>query len=247
MAEEFKYIEEPKSVDSRLSHIAFIMDGNGRWAKKKGLPRPVGHIMGTKNFVRVLNHCKRIGVKTVTVYAFSRDNWKRPKTEVEEIFLLLSQFIEKAMREMEINETSYKFIGDMSDLPADLQKKISLLEETSKIFPLRLNIALNYGSRYEIVQAVNSLIKEGKEEVTEEDIREKLYTSESPYPDLLIRTGGECRLSDFLLWQLQYTELCFSDVLWPDLDNVEIDRIIENFYSRDRRYGALNDKDKSEK
>ncbi len=247
MAEEFKYIEEPKSVDSRLSHIAFIMDGNGRWAKKKGLPRPVGHIMGTKNFVRVLNHCKKIGVKTVTVYAFSRDNWKRPKTEVEEIFLLLSQFIEKAMREMEINETSYKFIGDMSDLPADLQKKISLLEEASKIYPLRLNIALNYGSRYEIVQAVNSLINEGKEEVTEEDIREKLYTSESPYPDLLIRTGGECRLSDFLLWQLQYTELCFSDVLWPDLDNVEIDRIIDNFYSRDRRYGALNDKDKSEK
>lgn len=226
-------------VDSRLSHIAFIMDGNGRWAKKRAMPRQFGHKQGAKSFERVVRECNRLGIRTVTVYAFSTENWSRPKAEVDSIMELLSSYIDRAENEKDIK---FVFLGDKSVLSDDLQKRMIKLEENTKDRPNTLNIAFNYGGRSEIVHACNELIEQGVKSVTEKDISEHLYTKASPDPDLIVRTAGEFRISNFLLWQCAYSEFYFTDALWPDFDEKELHCAIESFYKRKRNFGGVTEK-----
>ena len=223
-------------VDSRLSHIAFIMDGNGRWAKKRAMPRKFGHRQGAKSFERVVRECNRLGIKTVTVYAFSTENWSRPKDEVDSIIELLSSYIDRAQNE---KDTRFVFLGDKSVLGDDLQKRMTSLEEETKDRPLTLDIAFNYGGRAEIVHACNELIGQGAKSVSEKDISEHLYTSASPDPDLIVRTAGECRISNFLLWQCAYSEFYFTDTLWPDFNREEMIKAFEWYNKRERRFGGV--------
>lgn len=227
------------TVDEKLKHIAFIMDGNGRWASKRMMPRTFGHKNGAATFKKIAPYCSDIGVKVVTVYAFSTENWGRPKTEVDTIMGLLSEYLCECVREMDVRDIEYHFIGDVSVLTPELREKISEVENMSKGKKLILNVALNYGSRAEIVNAFNKLASDGKRTVTEEDISGALYTAHCPDPDLIVRTGGDIRISNFLLWQAQYSELYFTDILWPDLTERDIDRIVEDFYGRKRRYGKI--------
>lgn len=236
----FKRRHEKKTqVDARLTHIAFIMDGNGRWAKKRSMPREFGHVNGAKNFKKIIRYCGDIGIKMITVYAFSTENWKRPQHEVDAIMGLLSDYIDDAVASMDENNIRLVFLGDKSIFPAPLRAKIDNVEEISKDKDLLLNIALNYGARAEITHACNTLIDAGKKNVTEADVAAALYTAHCPDPDLIVRTGGDVRLSNFLLWQAAYAELYFTDTLWPDLSTHEIDRIVADFYGRKRRFGGL--------
>lgn len=227
-----------QTVDERLKHIAFIMDGNGRWANKRGMPREFGHKKGVEVFKEITEYCHKIGVKCVTVYAFSTENWKRPQREVEAIMKLLDEYLDKTSKE----DVRVCFIGDMSRLNPDLVAKINSVEERTKNGKSTLNVALNYGSRAEIVNACNKLIAMGKDNITEDDLNSALYTSECPDPDLIVRTGGDLRISNFLLWQAAYSELYFTDTLWPDMTTDDVDTAIENFYSRKRRFGGLDKK-----
>lgn len=229
----------PISVDERLSHIAFIMDGNGRWAQRRMMPREYGHKAGAANFKKVVRYCGDIGIKTVTVYAFSTENWSRPQREVDAILRLLDEYLDGCEHEREAQDIRYRFIGDRSVLPAALQARIDRVEQISAGRALTLNVALNYGGRDEIVHACNALIAAGKTAVTAEDISSAIYTADSPDPDLIVRTGGELRLSNFLLWQAAYAELYFTDVLWPDLSASDIDEAVRHFYARQRRYGGV--------
>lgn len=224
--------------DTGLTHIAFIMDGNGRWATAKGLPREAGHSVGVKTFKKTVSRCRDYGIKTVTTYAFSTENWKRPENEIREIMRLLDTYIKEAEDDNEKNRIRYIFLGDKSRLDPRLSEKCSYLENLTRDNPLTLNIALNYGGRSEITQACNALIAKGNA-VTEEDISDMLYTRESPDPDLIVRTGGEYRLSNFLLWQAAYAELYFTDCLWPDYDDIELRRAILEFSKRKRRFGGV--------
>ncbi|MBQ8475162.1 MAG: di-trans,poly-cis-decaprenylcistransferase [Clostridia bacterium] len=226
-------------ADAHLQHIAFIMDGNGRWAQKRGLPREAGHKVGVEAFRKVGNKCKEYGIKTITIYAFSTENWSRPKNEVTEIMRLLDKYIAEARDENEINRSRYYVLGDKERLGPELKAKCIELEEFTKDNKIDLNIALNYGGRDEIVRAVNRLIAEGKTEITEEDISSHLFTSHSPDPDLIVRSGGEYRLSNFLMWQSAYSELYFTDCLWPDFDDMELRRAIVEFSKRKRRFGGV--------
>lgn len=225
--------------DSGIRHVAFIMDGNGRWAQAKGLPREAGHGVGAKTFKKAVTLCRDWGIKTVTTYAFSTENWKRPPQEVREIMRLLDEYIKEAKDDNEKNHIRYVFLGDKKALGKELEDKCLYLEDLTKDNSLTLNIALNYGSRSELTSAVNALIAEGKTAVTEDDITKKLYTKDSPDPDLIVRTGGEVRLSNFLLWQCQYSELYFTDCLWPDFNEDELRRSIIEFSKRKRRYGGV--------
>ncbi len=226
-------------VDDKLTHIAFIMDGNGRWAKKRGLPRKVGHKYGADAFERTIRNCHSFGIKTVTVYAFSTENWSRPKEEIDAIIGLLEHYIEKAN---EYNDIRVIFIGDKAPLPEAIQEKMNQLEKKTEGYENTLNIAFNYGGRAEIVHACNELIKEGKVEVTEKDISNHLYTKASPDPDLIVRTANEFRISNFLLWQSAYSEYYITKVLWPDFDKKELINAIKSFYSRNRKFGGIIDK-----
>lgn len=225
---------------SRLKHIAFIMDGNGRWAKQRGLPREAGHAAGASNFKSVVRYCKKIGIQCCTVYAFSTENIKRPKREVEAIFRLLLSYIEEAGEEKDIE---FRFIGNPAALSENIGKRTRMLEEETKGRPYRLNIALNYGGRDEIVHAVNALIQNGRTEITEEDISANLYTDPCPDPDLIVRTGKEMRISNFLLWQCVYAELFFSDKMWPDYGSDDVDEAVRDFARRSRRWGGLDQND----
>ena len=225
--------------DSSLSHIAFIMDGNGRWATNKGLPREAGHKVGASTFKKTVTLCKEFGIDTVTTYAFSTENWSRPKNEVSEIMRLLDNYIKEANDDNEKNKIRYIFLGDKERLGDELREKCEYLEELTKNNSLTLNIALNYGGRDEIVHAVNSLIAEGKTNITEDDISAHLYTHESPDPDLIVRPGGESRLSNFLMWQSAYSELYFTPCLWPDFNELELRRAIVEFSKRKRRFGGV--------
>lgn len=229
----------PVTVDDRLRHIAFIMDGNGRWAQKRGMPREYGHVQGAATFKKIVRYCGDIGIKIVTVYAFSTENWARPQNEVDAIMKLLSDYIEMARREMAEHNIRYRFIGDQSVFPAELLAKIEGLERESQDNGLLLNIALNYGARKELAAAFSKLAAQGKTDISEADIAGQLYTAHCPDPDLIVRTGGEIRLSNFLLWQAAYAELYFTDVLWPDLTPADIDAAVRVFYSRKRRYGGI--------
>lgn len=225
---------------SDLHHIAFIMDGNGRWAKKRSLPREAGHPAGAQTFKSVVRHCGDVGIDTVTVYAFSTENWSRPKTEVDAIMKLLDEYIDTAETGDGENHIKYVFLGDKTALGEELSLKCTELEKLTENNKLLLNIALNYGGRAEIVHAVNELISEGKENISEKDISEHLYTAHCADPDLIVRTAGEVRTSNFLLWQSAYSEYYFTDVLWPDFSDNEVDKAIIAFSKRKRRYGGVN-------
>jgi undecaprenyl diphosphate synthase len=229
-------------------HVAIIMDGNGRWAKKRRLPRLEGHRQGAKSVRRVVEFCRRNGIAFLTLYAFSTENWRRPRGEVAGLMKLLSQFIDSELNELHANGIRVRTIGELGRLPSELVAKIRAAEErTRKNEKMVLNIALSYGGRQDIISAslkIAAAIQSGsliKEEITEELFSEFLDTKGLPDPDLLIRTGGEMRVSNFLLWQLAYTELYFTPVLWPDFDEKNFMEAIDEFHSRQRRFGMISE------
>jgi len=221
-------------------HIAIIMDGNGRWAKKRGLPRSAGHAAGAESFRRAARYCRSIGVDFLTDYAASTENWKRPEDEVKGIMVLLRRYLDEALRDMEKEQTRLRFFGDLSALTPELRELCERAEERSAGYPGgQVNICLNYGGRDEIIRAARRWADDGCPELTEERFGGYLWSAGVPDPDLLIRPGGETRISNYLLWQLAYAEMYFTDVLWPDFDEAEIDRAIAAFQKRDRRYGGV--------
>ena len=226
-------------------HIAIILDGNGRWAKKRGLPRTAGHAVGSETFRKIALYCRDIGVDYLTVYAFSTENWKRPEEEVKTIMRLLNKYLHEAIDTMERDHIKMRVFGDVAGLPEELQRLVAETNEISKRYEgFQANICLNYGGRAEIVQAAERYAAdrlEGKTAgpLTEESFSGYLYSSGVPDPDLLIRPGGEQRISNFLLWQCAYSEFYFTDVLWPDFSTEELDKAIEVYRRRDRRYGGV--------
>ena len=230
-------------------HIAIILDGNGRWAKAKGMPRNYGHTAGAKNVETVCQAAHDLGVKYVTMYAFSTENWNRPEGEVEALMKLLESYLKNCIKTADKNNMRVRVIGDTTRLSERFQERIRELEAASaKNDGLNLQIAINYGSRDEMTRAMRRMSEDvaaGKrkpEEITESVFEEYLDTAGIPDPDLLIRTSGELRLSNFLLWQLAYSEFYFTDVPWPDFHKEELERAIEAYNKRDRRCGGLTDK-----
>ena len=236
---------QPAGEKNVPRHIAIILDGNGRWAKKRALPRTAGHAVGAETFRKIALHCRDIGVDYLTVYAFSTENWKRPEEEVRTIMRLLDKYLHEAIDTMERDHMKMKVFGDVAGLPKELQDLVAETNEISKRYEgFQANICLNYGGRAEIVHAAERYAAdrlEGKVEgpLTEECFSGYLYSSGIPDPDLLIRPGGEQRISNFLLWQCAYSEFYFTDVLWPDFSAEELDRAVEAFRRRDRRYGGV--------
>lgn len=230
----------PPDLTGRLTHLGFIMDGNGRWAKHRGLPREAGHAAGAKNLKKLLAACRDRRIAYVTVYAFSTENWRRPAGEVEEIMRLISDYLDEILRDREKNRFRVRILGDLAPLSEELVWKIGDVEEqTAQYEDFTLNIALNYGGRQEILSAVNRLLASGAAEVDEKTFSEALYTGGMPDPDLIIRTSGETRVSNFLLWQAAYAEYAFVKTPWPSLSVRELDGIIEDYLKRNRRYGGL--------
>lgn len=226
-------------------HIAIIMDGNGRWAQKRGLPRTAGHAAGCETFRRISNYCKKIGVRYFTVYAFSTENWRRSQEEVSAIMGLMEQYLREAIRDMQKNRVRIRFFGDLTPLSPELRRLADEAVAESSSFEIQANICLNYGGRDEIVRAARAFAQEcveGKarpEDLTEERFSQKLYSAGIPDPDLIIRPSGEIRVSNFLLWQSAYAEYYFTDVLWPDFDEAELERAIASYNGRSRRYGGV--------
>ena len=227
------------------NHIAIILDGNGRWAKAKGLPRGYGHVKGCANLEQVCYDIKDLGVKYLTVYAFSTENWKRSREEVDGLMKLFRSYLKKCIKISRDNKMKIKIIGDISAFAPDIQESIRKLEEFSKDYDeLYFQIAMNYGSRDEITRGMRKMaqdVADGKvspDQITEDTIGSYLDTAGVPDPDLLIRTSGEQRLSNFLMWQLAYTEFYFTDVAWPDFHKAELVQAIEKYNQRDRRYGG---------
>ena len=229
------------------NHIAIILDGNGRWAKKRGMPRSFGHVKGCENLEDICEVAKELGVKYLTVYAFSTENWKRSKEEVDGLMKLFRNYLKKCIKISQKNNMRVKVIGDITAFDSDIQESIEKLEDFSKDFTdLHFQIALNYGSRDEITRAVNRMLedqKAGKLEtpVSQDTISGYLDTAGIPDPDLMIRTSGELRLSNYLLWQLAYSEFYFTDVPWPDFKKEELVKAIEKYNKRDRRYGGVKE------
>lgn len=226
-------------------HIAFIMDGNGRWAKKRGLPRKIGHREGAKNFKAIVRYCRNIGIPYISFYAFSTENWKRPKDEVDAIMKLFHQYMDD-VRGFFDEETRLVFLGDRSHFDEALQDKMNKLEaDTAHYDKMTLMIAMNYGGRDELTHAARELAKAAQagqlnpDEITEETVAKHLYTADIPDVDLLIRPSGELRISNFLLWQAAYAEFYFTNVLWPDFSTKELDKALIDFASRGRRFGGV--------
>ena len=234
------------NADGRLKSVGIIMDGNGRWAKARGLSRSEGHRAGAKRIREVLECLNDLGVCDVTLYAFSTENWKRPKDEVDGIMNLIYGYLDRFKDVKDEFDASVRFIGDKSALPERLRKKCEQIERESDGGARHINVALNYGGRDEIVMAVNTAIRDGLTSLTVEDISHRLYTFDSLDPDLIIRTGGDLRTSNFLIWQSVYSELYFTDTLWPDFGRDEVIRAAEEFYRRKRRFGGLNPEDEVE-
>ena len=225
-------------------HIAIIMDGNGRWAKKRGLPRTAGHAAGAEAFRRIANYCRTLGVKYLTVYAFSTANWKRSEDEVGGIMRLLGKYLQEAIRDMEKNRVCFRFFGDLSRLSPQLQKLCNEAVDQSAEYDVQVNFCLNYGGRDEIVRAARAFaqdVADGKyssAELTEELLSTYLYSKDVPDPELIIRPSGELRTSNFLLWQSAYSEFVFMNVLWPDFGPKDLDEAIAEYQRRNRRFGG---------
>ncbi len=232
-------------TDERLDSVAIITDGNGRWATGRGLIRSEGHIAGAKRIQPVLETFRRIGVHHVTMYAFSTENWKRPKDEVDVIMKLIYKYLVEVVEEkLKVDKDfSVKFIGDLSPITEPLRSKCIEIEEKSRGGSFVCSVALNYGGRDEIVHAANAARADGHTELTEEILSKYMYTGDTPDPDLVIRTGGNFRISNFLLWQSAYSEYVILDTLWPDFGDKEIMAAVRDFYSRKRRFGGLDKED----
>lgn len=231
-------------------HIAIILDGNGRWAKAKGMPRNYGHAQGSKNVERICEDAYKMGVKYLTVYAFSTENWSRPQSEVDALMKLLRNYMKTCLKTAEKNRMKVRVLGDKTRLDEDIRTRIAELEEaTVNNDGLNFQIALNYGSRDEMIRAIRRLAKDCEDgkvnsaEITEQMFESYLDTHDIPDPDLLIRTSGELRLSNYLLWQLAYTEFYFTDVLWPDFTKEELQKAIEHYNKRDRRFGGAKEEE----
>ena len=233
-----------KNITCVPRHIAIIMDGNGRWAKKRGLPRTAGHAAGAEAFRRIANHCRARGVKYLTVYAFSTENWKRSEDEISGIMRLLGKYLEEALQDMEQNRVRFCFFGDLSRLSPKLRQMCLDAQSRSADYDVQVNFCLNYGGRLEIVQAARQFardVQEGKrspEELSEELFSSYLYSADVPDPELIIRPSGELRTSNFLLWQSAYSEYVFMNVLWPDFGPGDLDAAIEEYQRRNRRFGG---------
>ena len=227
-------------------HIGIIMDGNGRWAKKRGMPRSFGHKKGAEAFDKIIDFAGNLGIKTVTVYAFSKENWKRPEDEVNALMALLQDYLENGLKKLEGKDTKVKIIGDIDELPESIRNGIKNIEESTKDGKSMLcQIALNYGGRYEIVEAARKaaeMVKSGKikeEEITEDLLSSLMYNPEAGDPDLIIRPSGEYRLSNFLLWGSAYSEFWFSDILWPDFTGEDLEKAVYDYQKRQRRFGGV--------
>ncbi len=227
-------------------HIAIIMDGNGRWAKKRGLPRTAGHAAGAEAFRRIANYCRTLGVEYLTVYAFSTENWKRSEEEVGAIMKLLGNYLREALRDMEKNHVRFKFFGDLSRLSPELRQLCLDAENRSAGFgDVQVNFCLNYGGRDELVKAAQSFAQDvaaGKyapADLTEDLLSDYLYSKDVPDPELIIRPSGELRTSNFLLWQSAYSEYVFLNVLWPDFGPADLDEAILEYHKRNRRFGGV--------
>lgn len=228
------------------AHIGIIMDGNGRWAKKRGLPRSAGHSAGAETFKKIVRYCSKIGVKHLTVYAFSTENWRRPAAEVTFLMGLFEQYLNDALKDFEQRNIRVVFLGDKSAFSPNLQRLIADIEQASQSKTgMVLNVAMNYGGRSEIVRAAKAIaadVKDGKlnvDAIDEKVFAKKLYTAGQPDPDLIIRPSGEKRLSNFLLWQSAYTEFVFMNVLWPDFSEKDLDLAIDEYAARNRRFGGV--------
>ena len=227
-------------------HIAIIMDGNGRWAKKRGLPRTAGHAAGAESFRRTANYCRKIGVKYLTVYAFSTENWKRSEEEISGIMMLMGKYLKEALRDMDKNKVRFKVFGDISRLSPELQRLCIDAQERSRNYnDVQVNFCLNYGGRDEIVRAAQAFaedVQSGKceaQELTEDLLSKYMYSADVPDPELIIRPSGEMRTSNFLLWQSAYSEYVFLNVLWPDFKESDLDQAIAEFHRRNRRFGGV--------
>ena len=236
------FFKKRAAVERSLpQHIAIIMDGNGRWAKKRGLPRSAGHAAGAKTFKQIARYCNKIGIKYLTVYAFSTENWKRPETEVKGIMDLFRSYL-KDVDNFKGENIRLQFIGDRAPLDDDIKElMLNAEKESENATGLHLNMAINYGGRDEIVNAVKNIAEKKipPEDITEELISSELYTAGQPDPDFIIRPSGEYRLSNYLIWQSAYAEYWFSDVLWPDFTPRHLDKALEEFSHRNRRFGGV--------
>lgn len=221
------------------NHIAIIMDGNGRWAKKRGLPRTFGHKEGAAALRKIITHAAKLGIKYLTVYAFSTENWKRSQEEVSALMFLFKSYIKNEEKNIMENNIRFMVSGRRENVSESLLEAIDKLQEKSKNNSgLTFNIAFNYGGRAEIIDAVNKILKSGKTSINEVEFSKYLY-NDIPDPELLIRTSGELRISNFLLWQIAYSEIYITDTLWPDFDEKELDKAIESYEKRDRRFGGV--------
>ena len=227
------------SKEKLPNHIGIIMDGNGRWAKMRGKERSYGHKVGSENVDRIVSYAFERGIKVMSLYAFSCENWQRPKAEVDELMRLLDVYMKKFIKKVLKNDVRLSVMGDIEKLSPSLQKSIKkAMQDTENKQNFVLNIGINYGGRQEIVNAVNKLVKDGND-VTVESISENLYTAPFGEPDIIVRTGGEYRLSNFMLFQGAYSELYFTDVLWPDFDEKEFDKVLVEYSKRTRRFGKV--------
>ena len=243
----FKRKKPVEAVPRKIpTNLGIIMDGNGRWAKKRGLPRTAGHVTGAQVFRKITKYCEKCGVRYLTVYAFSTENWRRPQDEVESIMNLLRQYLKESLADFQQENIVVRFIGNRDELAQDIRDLIEEAEEsTAHKSGMTLNIALNYGGQQEIVQATQKLaaqVEQGAlkpEDIDEKTLQEALYTAEQPPVDLILRPSGEYRLSNFLIWQSAYAEFVFMDVLWPDFKEVDLDWAFEEYARRDRRFGGV--------
>ncbi len=234
--------------DRLPAHIAIIMDGNGRWAKRRGLPRVAGHRAGMEPVRVTIDTCARMGIQALTLYAFSTENWKRPRTEVDTLWRLLRLYLRREMPDLVRNDVVFSCMGRLDGLPGPVRQELeAAIESTASNRGMRLNVAVNYSGRAELVDAVNAIVQDARTEgnldqlrITEEDISARLYTGGLPDPDLLIRTSGEMRISNFLLWQIAYAELYVTDTLWPDFSRADLLGAVQDYQKRDRRFGGLS-------
>jgi undecaprenyl diphosphate synthase len=251
MTAEEAFLWEKLDLTRLPRHVAVIMDGNGRWARKRHLPRIAGHRSGTQSARTTIETCARLKIEALTLYAFSVENWRRPKTEIDFLMQLLREYLRKEMPLIQKNKIRMRFLGRMDELPAGVQKDVrEAMEKTAGNKGMVLCIALNYGGRAEIVDAMNAIIEErnghgSPARITEEQLSRHLYTQGLPDPDLLIRTSGEMRVSNFLLWQIAYAEIFVTETLWPDFNRARLLEALLEFQKRERRYGGIDESDAS--
>lgn len=230
-------------MNSIPQHIAIIMDGNGRWAKKRFLPRVAGHVKGVTSLKKIVTHCDDLGVKYLTVFAFGRENWKRPQEEVSFLMRLMLKKLNKELNELDQKQAVIRFLGDRERLAPEFRASLDAAEKlTASNNGLNFNICIDYSGQYDIVQAVNRILKDQPNQViTEEIFRSYLYTADQPDPELVIRTSGECRISNFMLWQLAYSEIYFTPLAWPEFTPAALDDAIKWYNNRERRFGKISE------